>query len=327
VIGTGSSGVQIVAELGRRGHDVTHFMRTPQWIQVKANPPIRWYEKMLLGVPGMARFWDWNMGRIKRKTDGPESWKLEPGPDRDRVEQQFLRTLTQEVTDPLLRQKLTPTYALGCKRIPKSPDFYRIIQQPNVHPVFGSIQRIEPRGIVDADGTLHELDVIVYATGFDSHAYMRPMKVIGADGVTIDNLWNDSVYSYRGVGLPSMPNFFLLSGPFAPVNSIAVHASLSDEVGFLMRLLDVIRTTGDAYAPTEAATQRFLRDVGEAMPATTYASCEDSWYRDRGGLPVVWPFTRQRHRDMFQQLELEDFERFPVSRPAPAEHAEVPTGQ
>ena len=134
---------------------------------------------------------------------------------------------------PCAAGKLTPDYQLGCKRIPKSPDYYRVIQQPNVHMVFGPVTRTDPAGLVDGDGTLHELfDVIPYATGFDSHAYMRPMNVTGVDGVTVNDLWREHVFSYRGVALPSMPNFFLLSGPFAPVNSLAIPGSLATRSAF-----------------------------------------------------------------------------------------------
>lgn len=312
VIGTGSSGIQIVSELGQRGHDVTHFMRTPQWIQVKENPSISRLEKFLLGFPALSRYWDQRMRKLKIKTDGTENWKLTPGPERDEMTRRFLKVLEEQVPDPELRAKLTPTYQLGCKRIPKSPAYYKVIQQDNVRPVFGPIERIEPAGIVDGEGSLHELDVLVFATGFDSHAYMRPMQVVGAGGVTLDELWKDSVYSYRGVALPHMPNFFLLSGPFAPVNSLAIPSSLDDESLFLLKALDIIERDSVALAPSTQATERFCDQLGDAAERTTYALC-DNWYRDRGGVPVLWPWARERHREQFEQLDLADFDRFSLA--------------
>jgi cation diffusion facilitator CzcD-associated flavoprotein CzcO len=311
VIGTGSSGIQIVSELGKRGHMVEHFMRTPQWIQVKENPSISRTEKALLAVPFLSRYWDDRMRKLKIRTDGTENWKLEPGPERDEMTRRFLKVLEDQVKDPVLREKLTPSYQLGCKRIPKSPDYYRVIQQDNVTPVFGPIQGIEPRGIIDGEGQLHELDLIVYATGFDSHAYMRPMHVQGLDGVTVDELWKDSVFSYRGVALPQMPNFFLLSGPFAPVNSLAIPSSLQDESVFLLNALDIIERDRVALAPTAEATQRFCDELGDAAEKTTYALC-DNWYRDRGGVPVLWPWQRERHAEQFQKVNLNEFVRVPL---------------
>jgi cation diffusion facilitator CzcD-associated flavoprotein CzcO len=312
VIGTGSSGLQIVTELGKRGHDVTHFCRTPQWIQVKENPRIGWIERVLLGVPALGRYWDQQMAKLKVKTDGSENWRLRPGPEREEMTRRFLATMEAEVPDPALRAKLTPSYQLGCKRVPKSPDYYRVIQQPNVRMFFGPVTRVEPAGVVDGDGTLHELDVIVYATGFDSHAYMRPMNVTGVGGVTVNDLWREQVYAYRAVALPSMPNFFLLSGPFAPVNSIAIPGSLNDEVGYLLKILDAIQRDRVAFAPTAEVTAKFVAEVADAAALTTYASC-DNWYRDRGGAPVLWPWTRAEHAEQYRVFDPDEFDVYPLS--------------
>lgn len=316
VIGTGSSGIQIVSALAQQGVDVTQFLRNPHWIQVKENPDITPTEKIFLGVPFLSRFWDARMRRLKLRTDGPEGWKLEPGPERDEMTQRFLRVLEEQIPDPELRAKLTPTDALGCKRIPKSPDYYSSVQLPNVTMSFGQIQGITEKGVIDADGVLHELDVIVFATGFNSHAYMRPMQVQGEGGITIDELWKNFVYSYRGVALPHMPNYFLLAGPFAPVNSLAVPAALEDETSFLLRALDIIERDGVALAPTDEATSAFLSDVSAAAERTTFALCEN-WYRDRGSVPILWPWGRDRHREQFDQLNLADLERFPIKSPQP----------
>src|SRR5439155_17388775 len=88
---------------------------------------------------------------------------------------------------PRAERKLTPDYNLGCTRIPKSDKNYcAAVQLPKVQIVKGQIARILPEGVVMADGTREELDVLVCATGFDAHAYMRPMKVTGLNGTTID---------------------------------------------------------------------------------------------------------------------------------------------
>ncbi|WP_439030579.1 flavin-containing monooxygenase [Gordonia terrae] len=309
VVGTGSSGVQIVTALGERGLDVTHFIRTPQWMQVKPNPQYTRWEKLVLRVPFLAKRYDNRMAKLRVKTDGNETWRLVPGPDREEMKRRFTAMLEREIPDPDLRAKLTPTEPLGVKRIAKTPNYYRVIQQPNVHPTFGGIQRVEPTGIVDADGTLHPLDVIVWATGFEAHAYMRPMAVTGPNGLTIDQAWRDGVTAFRGVGVPGFPNMFLLCGPFAPVNSITIPTTLAHEVGYLMRLLEVIDRTGKAYAPTEEATDKFLAEVRAALPGTTYAEGHN-WYSQEVGTPIIWPFTRQQHEDQYLDLSMADFEEF-----------------
>ena len=313
VVGMGSSGIQIVSELGKQGRDVTHFIRTPQWIQIRANKRISLFERLLLRVPSLATYWDRRVMKLRIDTEGSETWRLVPGPEREVQTQRFYDEIAAAVPDPELLAKITPKDPPGCKRIPKSPDYYDVIQRPNVQPVFAGVQRVSETGLVDTDGTEHQLDVIVYATGFETHAYMRPMDVIGPDGMTIDKAWSEGVFSYRGVGVPGFPNFFLLNGPFAPVNSVGIPTCLRDEVGFLLRVLELADREGHALAPTGEATKAFTDTIRAALPDTTYSLC-DNWYTDKGGTAIIWPFTRAEHAEQYAELRSSDFERFDARR-------------
>ena len=132
------------------------------------------------------------------------------------------------------------------------------MQLPNANIVKGQIARIAPDGVLMADGTHVKLDVLVYATGFDVHAYMRPMKVTGLNGVTIDEAWKEKIYSYGGIAVPGFPNLFMLYGPFAPVNNVPVPLGLDQEIGCIMRLIREARVRRAAVSPTVAATEKFL---------------------------------------------------------------------
>ncbi|MDT9592159.1 NAD(P)/FAD-dependent oxidoreductase [Nocardioides zeae] len=315
VVGTGSSGVQITTALGERGLDVTQFVRSPQWMQVKPNPRYTVWEKLVMRIPPLARRYDRKMAELRVRTDGNETWRLVPGPDREEMNRRFRDMLRTEIPDPELRARFTPEETLGVKRIAKTPNYYRVVQQPNVTPVFSGITQIEPTGLVDDDGVLHEVDVIVWATGFDAHAYMRPMNVIGPGGTTIDEAWSAGVSAYKGVAVTGFPNLFLLCGPFAPVNSISIPTTLAHEVGYLMQLLEKIESTGAGYAPTAEATEEFLAEVRAALPGTTYSE-GDNWYSQTVGTPIIWPFTRQKHIDQYAELRMDDFEVFDASHAA-----------
>lgn len=312
VVGTGSSGVQITTALGELGHDVTQMIRTPQWMQVKENPHYTLWEKFVMRVPALAKRYDEKMAELRVRTDGNETWRLVPGEDRAEMNQRFRDMLAREIPDPELRAKFTPTETLGVKRIAKTANYYRVVQQDNVTPVFSGIKQIVPEGIIDDEGALHEVDVIVWATGFDAHAYMRPMNVTGAEGLTIDEAWGQGVEAFKGVAVPGFPNFFLLCGPFAPVNSISIPTTLAHEVDYLMRLLAESVRTKQAFAPTAAATKEFIDEVREALPATTFSE-GDNWYSQKVGTPIIWPFTRQKHIDQYATLDLADFDAYPVA--------------
>lgn len=312
VIGTGSSGVQITTALGEQGVQVTQFIRTPQWMMVKPNPAITPVEKILLRVPFLASYWDKRVKTLRAKTEGGETWRLEPGPEREEMNGRFQQMLVDNIPDPELRRKFTPDEPPGVKRIAKTTNYYQIAQQDNVHLVFDGIERVEPNGIVDSHGDFHELDVLIWATGFDAHSYARPINVQGLQGITLDEAWSEGVTSYRGIAVPGFPNFFMLNGPFAPVQSVAIPLCLVDEVGYLMRLFETIVRSRKAYAPTAEATEDFLSEIREALPNTTFSQ-GDNWYSQKVGTPIIWPFTRQAHTDQFIDLHLEDYDAYPLA--------------
>ena len=256
VIGSGASGVQITEALAWAGCDVTQFIRRAQWVHIRENPHSTWRERLKLRLPGGYQREQRRLWQLIIEGDG---WRLKPGPQREAMEREY-RSYLDYIKDPELKKKLTPDYNLGCTRIPKSDkNYYEAVQLPNAHIVKGEIARIEPDGVVMADGTRVTLDVLVYATGFDAHAYMRPMNVTGLNGMTIDEAWKDKIYSYGGIALPGFPNLFMLYGPFAPVNNVPVPLGLDQEIGCIMRLIGEARARGAAVAPTIAATEQIPR--------------------------------------------------------------------
>jgi cation diffusion facilitator CzcD-associated flavoprotein CzcO len=243
-----------------------------------------------------------------------DRWRLEPGPLRDAMEREY-RSFLDTIKDPELKKKLTPDYNLGCTRIPKSDrNYYEAVQLPNAHIVKGNIDRIEPDGAVMADGSHIALDVLVYATGFDPHAYMRPMNVTGLNGVTINEAWQEKIYSYGGIALPGFPNLFMLYGPFSPVNNVPVPLGLEQEIGCIMRLITEARARRAAVAPTVAATETFLARLGAAFPGTVWVGGCRNWYTSAQATPVLWPLPQSEHKAFFEAVPADDFEFIPTGQ-------------
>lgn len=315
VIGAGASGVQITEALAWEGADVTQFIRRAQWVQIRENPPKSWLENFLIRLPPAYR-------RMQKKAwdnySVIDSWRLKPGPRREAVRKMY-NGFIETIRDPELRRKLTPDYHLGCTRIPKSDrNYYEAIQLPNVRIESERISRIVPQGIVLADGRRIDVDVLVFATGYDAHAYMRPTKVTGLNGLTIDELWKDGSYAYRGVALPGFPNLFVLYGPFAPVNNVSVPIGLVQEMEYILRVLELGRRRQAAVMPTVAATQKFIGRIRDALPGTVWLGCRN-WYQDKQGIPVLWPLPQDDHAEMMKELVLEDLEFVPLTE-AGAKH-------
>ncbi len=202
------------------------------------------------------------------------------------------RANLRTVRDPELRRRLTPDYQPMCRRLVISGGFYRAIQRRNVHLVDTAIDHVNPRGIVTADGALHELDVIVLATGFDAHAFMRPMTLVGAGGITIDQAWDAGPRAHLGVGLPGFPNFFMLMGPHSPVGNYSLTAIAEAQAGHITGWIQRWRNGEfDAVAPTQQATDEFNASMNAAMPNTVWATGCTSWYLGADGTPELWPWT------------------------------------
>jgi cation diffusion facilitator CzcD-associated flavoprotein CzcO len=302
VVGNGSTGVQLVGALGGVASHMTMFQRTPQWIFPLLNFDIPRVAGRVVAsdklVEGIVRFADWFVGGASVK----DGW-------RRRLVDRAARRHLQTVRDPELRAKLTPRDASLCKRPVVSNRFYKVVQRPDVDVVISAIERVVREGVVTADGATHELDVLILATGFAAHNYMRPIAIRGEEGRSLNETWATGPYGYRTISLPGFPNLFMLLGPHSPLNYIAIHESAELQADYVMQMLDVLERDGVvAVAPTAEATERWLAYIREGMPGTVWASGCNSWYLGDGDTPVLWPYTRRAWHAALRRPELADYE-------------------
>ena len=200
VIGTGSSAVQITGALVDVVGELHLFQRTPQWVLAVDNPPISdddraRYRADPTALVGLRDALNANFvqGFANAVVDAES-------PALTRLQELGRANLEEHVADPDLREKLRPHYRAGCKRLIISPNFYDAIQRPNARLVTERIDRVEAGGVRTVDGLLHELDVLALATGFRVDRFLRPIEVVGRDGVRLDDLWTPRPYAYS-VGL------------------------------------------------------------------------------------------------------------------------------
>jgi cation diffusion facilitator CzcD-associated flavoprotein CzcO len=308
LIGTGSTGAQITSELGGKVHQLKVFQRTAQWIAPGPNPRYsaltqaalrRWPRLNRLPY----RFWG---GYVKRFFGRAP---IRPGFPRDLATFLCRWNLRLSVRDPQLRAKLTPNYQAMCKRLIFAGNFYRSVQKPGVEVITDAIDHIESRGIVTADGTLHELDLLVYATGFDARAYVRPMEIIGEGRLTLDEAWADGPLAYRSVAVPGFPNLFMLMGPHSPIGNQSLVPVAEDQANYAVWWINQLRDGRvRAAAPTEAATKQYNESMKAAMPQTIWVTGCNSWYLGKDGLPELFPWTPETHHELLRRPEVSDFD-------------------
>lgn len=311
VIGAGSTGVQLVAALGGVASHVTLFQRTAQWIFPFPDFAIPRPVRGLLArrprlIDGAAEAVEWLADRVLGGA------ATAPGLRR-RLLNGVARAHLRTVRDPALRAKLTPAEAPLCRRPVVSTRFYRTVQRSDVAVETAAIERVAPEGVVTADGRLHELDVLILATGFRAHAYMRPIVITGFGGVTLDEAWAaDGPHGYNTVALSGFPNLFMVMGPHSPLVSISIHGSAELQAGYIVQCLEAVMADDElvALAPTVDATRRWLDHVRAGMPATVWATGCNSWYVGDGATPVLWPYDRKGWRALLAHPDLADFERY-----------------
>ena len=306
VVGTGSTGVQIVTALADVASELTMFQRTAQWVLPYPNRRYSRFTRALhRRFPALDRI---SFRLTQRYFERFSRALTQPGWQR-RLISFACRANLRTVRDPELRRRLTPSYQPMCKRLVVSASFYRAVQRDHVDVVNERIERVEPAGVRTADGTLHELDVLVLATGFDAHAYVRPMELIGPGGESLDEAWSEGPRSYRTVALPGFPNLFMLIGPQSPVGNYPLtfiaETQADFAIGWMRRWME---GRVDRIAPREDAARVFEAERREALPGTVWVTGCDSWYLGPDGVPEIWPWEPERHREMLAELREAEFE-------------------
>ncbi len=310
VIGTGSTGVQIVSALAGRASKLTHFQRTAQWIMgrpgktyteedkrgFRTDPAL--IEAVRNNPEGAA-----NRERFLEAVINPES------PAHEELESLLLQQLYDRVPDPVLREKLRPNYRAACKRLIFANDYYDAVQHPDVDLETRQIERVEAGGVRLKDGTLIELDVLVLATGFHADRFVRPMTMKGEGGADLNDLWAQVPRAYFAITVPHFPNMVLLNGPAGPVGNFSLIDVAEAQWDYFDKLLQPIREGKAAgIAPTTEALDAYDARRSEAAAKTVWASGCRSWYIGGDGLPQVWSWSMDYFWEAMSQPDFADYE-------------------
>jgi cation diffusion facilitator CzcD-associated flavoprotein CzcO len=309
VIGTGSTAIQITGALVPRVAKFSLFQRTAQWIAPQENPAYTEEEKAALrrDRAGLVQM-NVEMARVFHETFS--NGVVDANSEQMKALEQVCRThLESAVVDPALRERLRPNYRAACKRLIISGDFYPAIQQPNAELVTEGIVRVEPGGVLTKDGRLHELDVLVLATGFRVDRFLRPIEVTGRDGVKLEEVWAERPNAYLSISIPRFPNLYMLNGPNGPVGNFSLITIAEMQLHYILQLVAEIRAgRAREVSASEQAMARFSAEFDAAARNTIWATGCRSWYLDSRGIPAVWPFTYQRFTDEMSRPKLEAYE-------------------
>lgn len=290
VIGTGASAVQCIPALAEDAEHLTVFQRSAPWIMPQHNAEYsdatidRFRRRPALMRAHRAALRASNDVRAVAFDSHPRLLEL--------ASREAARHLANQIKDPQLRERLTPDYTMGCKRVLLSDTYYPALARHDVDLVTEDIVTVTPDGVVTTAGDLHELDVLVLATGFDPRGSYAHLAVTGRDGRAFADEWQAGVQSYLGVTMTGFPNLFLLLGPNTGLGHTSVVLMIEAQVAHVVALLDERDRRGArAVEVRPELVAAFTREMRERSGRSvwTQGGCT-SWYLDADGENrTLWP--------------------------------------
>ncbi len=307
VIGNGASAVQVVPEIAERVGSLTVFQRSPNYHVPRMDRPYEAEER--------EHFRD-RVARMESRRgfyEEHESWigamKLDSNPVLDEFYRIAREMLDTQVPDPELREKLWPDYPLGCKRLMVADTYYPALMRDNVSLVTERIEGIEERGVRTSDGTLHELDVIVFATGFETLSFLGSLEILGRGGRSLREEWQDGARAYLGMTVSGFPNLFLLYGPNTNLGHNSIILMLEAQYDYVLQALRILDERGAiALDVREEALERYNRQLQDELSRTSFAGGCTSWYKTADGhITNNWSGSVEEYKAAVRDLVLDDY--------------------
>lgn len=322
VIGSGASAMQVVPAIAPSVDHMVIFQRSPQWIapfdklhraipdplrQLFKNEPLyrAWYWLRL--------FWQYGDRVIESLRKDPVWTDTERSVNsvNDRAREHFTRYIQLKLADrPDLVASCLPTYPPFGKRILMDNGWYDTLKQPNVRLETGAISRIAPGQVVLDDGTMHELDVLVLATGFEAARMVTSLEVHGR-AQSLREAWDDdNGRAYLGISVPGFPNFFIIGGPNSVPGSGSFIFQAEMQMNYICELLAAMDTASvDAVEPRQDVFEQYSARVDELHEQTIWTHPGmDTYYRnDRGRVVFVSPFRSLDYWRMTRSADLAEY--------------------
>ncbi|HSV71286.1 MAG TPA: NAD(P)/FAD-dependent oxidoreductase [Methylibium sp.] len=281
-IGVGPSAVQFIPELAQMSGHLTVFQRSPNYVVPRLDRPYTDDEQRIFHAVPATR----DASRQAFYADH-ESWfeaMRQNTPKAAEFTFMARAQLDSQVDDPALREKLWPDYPIGCKRIVIADDFYPVFNRPNVRLETQGITRIEAKGIRTADGTLHEFDVIVFGTGFETHSFLGVSDIKGQGGQSLRESWKDAAEAYLGINVAGFPNLYMLYGPNTNLGHNSIILMIECQIAYTLKALRAAKSAGArAIAVKAAVMSEFNRKLQKDLEGSSWAGSCSSWYKTADG--------------------------------------------
>jgi cation diffusion facilitator CzcD-associated flavoprotein CzcO len=286
LIGTGASAIQVVPEIAKIAGQLTVFQRTSAWVLPKLD--YRYKEETLdkLEKKPLSRW-------LYRKQI---YWTLESSatgfvvdPRIMKIPQMLAYKHLRVVKDKVTRAALTPSYTMGCKRILMSNSYLQAFNRPNVTLV-GAVDAITENTVVSG-GISHEVDVIVFCTGFDVTDQAAQFSIKGKGGLDLSQHWEQGMHAYLGITTHNFPNAYFMAGPNTGLGHNSIIIMIEAQARYIGKALKYMKNQGiESLEVKQDDENQFSDKLHTRMGKSVWTSGCASWYLDASGKnTTVWP--------------------------------------
>ena len=317
VIGTGASAIQFVPQIQPKAKELYVFQRTAPWVLPKPDINLNdWGKSIIAKYPAIQQTW--------RKSVAQSLNAINFGLRNPIALQPFnvlgKQLLKLQIKDPVLRKNVTPSYTVGCERILFANNYYPALQAPNTHLIPHGLVKVEGNTVVAANGERHEVDVIIWGTGFEVSHPPIGKKIHNTNGQRLSELWKDSSpEAYLGTNLENVPNAFLMLGPNVLVYDSFIGLAEA-QLDYIVDGLQQIKAKGISKLMIKPAVlQHHNQKVQKHIQTTVFNSggCK-SYYLDANGRNfAAWPWSLKELKRRLSTLSLQDYD-VSYGEPAPS---------
>lgn len=296
VVGNAASAIQFVPEIAKQARHVSVFQRTPNWMIPRGDHAYSEAEKRRFArhpwFAKLYRSWIWLRAELL----------LFPVVRGNRfmsalLQRQATQVMHEHVHDPAIRAALTPDYPICGKRVLISDDYYPALARENVDLVPSGVARITESAVVAGDGSRHEIDVLVMATGFDTTHFLSPMKVEGLDGRALEEAWHEGAEAYLGLTVAGFPNFFMMYGPNTNLGHNSIIFMIECQARYILSCVRRLSDGSDHWLDLTPDSMRAYNDrIQRDLAETAWARTDHSWYKNEAGrITNNWPYSTLRY--------------------------------
>ena len=309
IIGSGASAAQVIPAIVDKVKSLHVFQRTPHWILPRGDVQFKPWQRSLLKFKWIykllrfAIYWALEFRIIAFKYS-PFLLKFIAGSSAE-------KHLAKQVKDLALRQKLTPDFTIGCKRIILSNTLYPALTKSHVkvHDKFDSVEHLTQNAVVTKRGSNIPIDVLVYSTGYDATDGIVSYPIEGRNGKLLSNCWADYPRAYLGTTIPDFPNLFIVTGPNTGIGHTSAIFVIESQIRYINNCIQaVLRQNKRSIEVKSEAEQKYTDMIHQEMVRTVwYTGGCNSWYKSKSGkVTTMFPGFSFTYRRLCSRLRRSD---------------------